>query len=170
MPETTNPESQPSAPPQRTWKPVDPPPPPASLPKAPSRARAVRSPAPVEPPPAPGAPAPSKWRELSTDPEERAKQRKLVSAEAESLIEMASGVASAFPPKRPLDEMERAMITVPLEETLFKYGLNLDPAVSLGIAVLTIAFLRWQEHKRSEAQRKKDQTVLVDHAPMPKVS
>ena len=72
--------------------------------------------------------------------------------EADTLIAIASGIAAAFPPKRPLDEIEIAMVKTPLEETIYKYGGNVDPAVSLAIAAGTIVFMRWQEAKRSQAK------------------
>lgn len=74
--------------------------------------------------------------------------------EAEGLIEILSGLAASLPPKRPLDDAERAMLRVPMEETLYKYGMNVDPALSLAIAVSMIAFTRWREVRALESDRK----------------
>jgi hypothetical protein len=75
----------------------------------------------------------------------------MVAAEAATLIAMADGIASALPPKRGLADWERTIIEPPLQDTLYKYGANLDPAVMLVIACATIAYMRWQEAKHGTA-------------------
>lgn len=101
------------------------------------------------------APASSKYRDLPLEEGARAKARASVSSEAATLLAILSGVAEAFPPHRPLGDTERGMIEIPLQETLYKYGGNLDPAVSLAIALGTVAFIRWQEVRVQEAAAKK---------------
>lgn len=136
-------------------------PPPPSGPKGPARKRVLPSlgPAPTETiaqSPAPAAPPPSKWRELSSDLEERAKQRLTVSGEAAGIIEMLDGVARGLPPGTPLRDWERKAIQPPLEETLFKYGVNMDPLFSLALALGSIAFIRWQEYRQIQAKAQKE--------------
>lgn len=139
---------QPSPPPQaRTFRAVAPPPPP-SVPKPPPRQRPIVR---REATPAPGPEAPpSRWRELSADPDERKRQRASVSGECDALLAMADGLAQAFPPKAPLRDYERAMLETPLQETIYKYGGNVDPAVSLAIAAGAIVFMRWQEAEKAK--------------------
>jgi hypothetical protein len=48
-------------------------------------------------------------------------------------------------------DWERAMVKTPIEECLYRYGGNMDPAWSLTIAVATIAFLRWQTVKAANS-------------------
>lgn len=70
-----------------------------------------------------------------------------MAGESQTIIAMLSGLAQALPPNRPFNKGEIEMIEVPLQETLYKYGSNVDPAVSLTIALGMVAFLRWQEYR-----------------------
>jgi hypothetical protein len=104
----------------------------------------------VDPAPQEEAAPPSKWRELSQIPEERSEQRKSVAGEADALLAMLDGAVQQIPPGKPLQPGERAMLETPLQETIYKYGANVDPAVTLGIAVLAIGYMRWQDYKKAE--------------------
>lgn len=148
----TSPAS-PSAAPARTFRQVAPPP---SIARPPPR-RAPAAPRGPEPAQAtaPTAPAPSRWRQLSADPEERAAQRKSVSGEAAALIEMLDGVVQGVPPGTPLADWEKGAITPPLEEVIYKYGANVDPAITLGITLGGIFLMRWQAAKKIAAENEK---------------
>jgi hypothetical protein len=155
------PRSLDSAPSEPAPRKPPPPPPPPDLPRAPKRPKIAIAPEAAAP-----EPAASKWRDLPIDPIEREKARKTVSAEAGTILAILSGIAEAAPPNRPLASYERDMIEVPLQETLYKYGANLDPLVTLAISLATVAFIRWQEVKAAEVAKPK--IVAPEPAP-PKI-
>jgi hypothetical protein len=73
-----------------------------------------------------------------------------VRAEADTVLGMLSIIGCQLPPKRPLSPEETAMVRPPLEATLYKYAGNVDPAVSLTLALVAIAGLRWMEWKTAQ--------------------
>lgn len=68
-------------------------------------------------------------------------------AEVAALLDMVSGVLGSVPPRKPLQDWERAILQTPTEEVFYLYGGNLSPEWSLTIAAGAIALGRWREYQ-----------------------
>jgi hypothetical protein len=134
-----------SPPPPRKPPPKAPP-----LPEVPRRVRGG-APLPGSGPPVELPPEPSKWRDLPGDPVERAKCREEVRGEARVVLAVLDAIALTAPPHRPLSgeadahgifepTSEKGTIQGPLEETIWRYAGQIDPAwLLLGALALVAA-------------------------------
>jgi len=130
--------------------PRKPPPKAPPLPEVPRRVRGG-APLPASGPPVDLPPEPPKWRDLPGDPVERAKCREEVRGEARVLLAVLDALAIVAPPHRPLSgeadahgifepTSEKGTIQAPLEETIWRYAGQIDPAwLLLGALALVAA-------------------------------
>ena len=153
------PPKPPSLSPQpRTVRPPDPepnplknqPPPAPELPKRRPGRPPKATPTQAPQTPGPSSPAPldgTGKRPLPLEPAARDAALESVRGEALMALEMLNAAAVAFPPGRPLSADERGAIQPSLEATIYVYGANVDPAVSLALVLGMIGLGRWREYK-----------------------
>ncbi|BDG07611.1 hypothetical protein [Anaeromyxobacter paludicola] len=76
-------------------------------------------------------------------------------SEADFVFGLLDVAAARLPPHQPLSAEEKTSIRTPLEETIYKYGGNMDPAVALAIGLTMIGVNRYVCWKMLEAEKNK---------------